>query len=143
MSEGTLVGDWLWWRLGYLCGAFVVVKLLGTLWCFTELRRKWRSVPELWALDWLDIVYRVEHEFGVTLVAADFEVLPKDARAELTAGQLWEIVVARQRAAGATMPADGWARLAVALSEALNVRPSRIASGSRLYADLGMILGIE
>lgn len=77
------------------------------------------------------------------LVAAGFEEMPTDARAELTAGQLWDLVAARLQAAGATMPADGWARLSVALSEALNVRTSRVASGSRLYADLGMIHGME
>lgn len=79
------MAEWAEWTIASLCGAFSVVQLLGTLWCVVEFHRRWRSVPELWALDWLDIVYRVEHEFGVALAAADFKGLPAEKRAALTA----------------------------------------------------------
>lgn len=53
------------------------------------------------------------------------------------------MVATRLRVAGLEVPPDGWPRLQVALSAALNVRPTRITTGSRLYADLGMIHGVE
>src|SRR4051812_6835559 len=104
--------------LGLACAAVVLVKVLGTLALFLTLRRKWRSVPELWGLDWLDIVYRVEQAFGVVLVAADFEGLSTAARVELTAGQLWEVIGARLASVGSSAPPDGWPQLVTILAEA-------------------------
>jgi hypothetical protein len=64
---------WLGGALGWLCGALGVAKFLLAGWCILELWRKGRSVPELWSIDWLDIVYRLKREFGVTIAAGDFE----------------------------------------------------------------------
>jgi hypothetical protein len=38
---------------------------------------------------------------------------------------------------------DGWARFVTLLSEALNVGARRILPESRLYADLGVVYGLE
>jgi hypothetical protein len=137
------LGELLWWGLASLCAAVAVLQLVGRVWCLVELQRKWRAAPELWGIDWLDVVYRVEWAFGVALTAADFEGWPPDERAGLTAGQLRELVIGKLRAAGAEAPADSWDRVVALLSEALNVRASRIVPGSRLYADLGMVYGLE
>jgi hypothetical protein len=133
------MGEWL----GWVCWAVAAMQFLAACWSFLELHRKWRSVPELWGVDWLDIVYRLEREFRVTLTAVDFEGQPGAARVKLTAGQLWELVKAKIVAADTEVPADGWERVVAVLAKALTVKPRRIAPGSRLYADLGMIYGIE
>jgi hypothetical protein len=129
--------------LGWVCGAVAAMQCLAACWCFVELHRKWRSVPELWGVNWLDIAYRMEREFGITLTEADFESLPAAARVALTAGQLWELVKAKFMAADDEVPTDGWDRVVAVLAEALTIKPSRIAPDSRLYADLGMAYGIE
>jgi acyl carrier protein len=135
--------DWVWWVSSAVCGALVVAQILGVITCLFRLRRTWRSAPELWSLDWLDIVYRIESEFGVVLAAADFEALPPTARAELTAGQLWEVVAAKLATAGTSEPADGWQRVVAILSQSLNVPSERITPSARLYADLGMMYGLD
>jgi hypothetical protein len=137
------MGEWLWWVLGSLFGLFAVVKLLGGIWCLVELCRKWRGAFELWGIDWLDIVYRLEREFGVSLTAADFAGWSPEARVALTAGQLWEVVAVRICASGRDVPADGWDRVVAALSESLNGKPLRIVPHARLYADLGMLHGLD
>ena len=134
---------WLWSVLGWICGTFVVVKIIAGCWCFAELRREWRAVPELWGVDWLDIVFRLEREFGVKLTAADLVGWPPAARVALTAGQLWMLVAMKITATGRETPANGWERAVAAFAEALNVKRNRIAPSSRLYADLGMIDGID
>jgi hypothetical protein len=90
------MGDYLWCVLGFVCAAFVAVKFIGGFWCLMELRRKWRSTPELWSIGWLDIVFRLEREFGVTLNAVEFEGLQTAERVELTAGQLWELIASKK-----------------------------------------------
>ncbi|QJW93762.1 hypothetical protein [Frigoriglobus tundricola] len=137
------MGEWLRWAFGWACGALAVLKFAAGLWCWVELRRKWLELPELWGVDWLDIVFRVERAFGMPLTAADFAGWTTGARVGLTAGQLWELVADKLRGAGAEVPADGWERVVAVLSEALNVRAERIATESRLCADLDMGSGPE
>jgi hypothetical protein len=137
------MGEWLWLVLGSLFGLFAFVKILGGIWCLVELGRKWRGAFELWGIDWLDIVYRLERDFGVSLTAADFAVWSPEVRVALTAGQLWEIVAAKIRASGREVPGDGWNRVVAALSGALNVKPLRIFPQARLFADLGMLRGLD
>ena len=137
------MGEWLWWVLGSICGLFAVLKLLLGIWCLVELCRKWRGASELWGIDWVDIVYRLEREFGASLTAADFAGFSPEGRVALTAGQLWVVVAAKIRASGRDVPADGWDRLVAALSEALNVKPVRIVPDAGLYADLGMLAGLD
>src|SRR5262249_38673375 len=98
---------------------------------------------ELWGLDWLDIVYRLEYTFGVTLTAADFAGLSPEAQQALTAGQLWEVVAARIRTSGQEVPADGWDQVVARLSESLHVKPRQIVPDAQLYADLGMVHGLD
>jgi hypothetical protein len=97
----------------------------------------------LWGLDWLDIVWRLERQFAIHLRGADFERFSAEERNGLTAGRLWDVVVEKMRTAGIEVPGDALARVVVALSEALNVDVERIAPDSRLYADLGMLYGVD
>lgn len=69
------MGEWLTWLLGSACGAIAVVQFFGGIWCWIELRRKWSSCAELWGVDWLDVVFRLEREFGISLSGTDFEAL--------------------------------------------------------------------
>jgi hypothetical protein len=132
------VSEWLWYALWAVCElAFVVAYICFHRELFNS-RCEWRNASELWGIDWLDILYRLNREFGVVLTAADFEELPADARSALTAGQLWEVVAAKLRVAGTTPPPDGWQRLVETLSEALSVKRQRITPESRLLEDLGM-----
>jgi acyl carrier protein len=137
------MAEWVAWMLGFVCIGLAVLKLAGGLWCLVELHRKWRSIPEFWSIDWLDIVFRVQREFGVVLSAHDFEDWTVEARLSLTAGQLWELVGGKLTRTGSDVPADGWPRVVTVLAEALNVKPARITPESRLYGDLGMTRGIE
>jgi hypothetical protein len=136
------MNEWLWHVSGSICGVFAALQFIGGLWFMLEMRRKWRSVPELWSIDWLDIVYRLQREFRIKFTGTDFEGLSADARVELTAGLLWDLVAARVGGLGWEVPADGWERVVGVLSEALNVKPRQITPGSRLYADLGMVYGL-
>lgn len=117
-----------------LCAA----RTLTQIWCLAELR-KWRTVPELRGIDWLDIVYRLERDLGVRVSASDFENLQGVERINLSAGQLWELAAAKLRSSGRQVPSDGWERVVATLSEALNVRRTRVTPSSRLFADLGMV----
>src|SRR5262245_9126801 len=120
------MAEWLAYLFGWGCGALAVLKAAAGAWLLAELVRKWRATPGLWGIDWLDIGFRLEREFGVALSGTDFAALSAEARAALTAGQLWGSVASRLRAAGRTPPEDGWGRLARALSEALNVPAERV-----------------
>ena len=48
------MGEWLKWICGSLCVAAAVLQIAGVVWVLFELRRKWRTVPELWSRDWLE-----------------------------------------------------------------------------------------
>jgi hypothetical protein len=133
----------LCWLFGPLCGLLALLQFVAGMWFLIELRRKWRSVPEFWSVDWLHIIHHLKQAFGVTLTSRDFETMPAEVRGTLTAGQLWEVVVSKLMAAGHAVPADGWERAVGAISEALNVKPRRIAPDSRLYMDLGMAYGLD
>jgi hypothetical protein len=134
------MGEWVQYLAGSICLLLAAAQLAAGLWAFTELRKR-RSVPEFFGLDWLDIVFRVERQFGVSLTVRDFECFPPEALRVLTAGQLWDAISAKLQTAGREVPLDGWEQIVAALSEALNVKAKRITSGSRLYADLGMQYG--
>jgi hypothetical protein len=136
---GEWLGGLLWWVFVFLA----ILQIALRVWCLIELQRKWRSLPELWGLDWLDVVYRVQRALGVPLTAADFVDLSDKARRALTAGQLWERIASHLGATGRPVPANGWDQVVGALSEALNVDHDRISPNSRLYADLGMRPGLD
>ena len=126
-----------------LFALLAIVQITGSAWCHLVLRRHWRSVPELWGIDWLDVVWRLEQEFEVDLKGSDFERFTAKERTGLTAGQLWDAVVGKLRQTGIEVPGNGWERLVVALCEAFNVDAERINPDSRLYADLGMLYGVD
>lgn len=128
--------------VGHLTGAFAGLKVVGSAWCLFELR-KWRATPEFWALDWIDTVFRIQTVFGVRLTATDFQDWTAAERADLTAGQLWNVIVRKLPEANTPIPIEGWQLLAAALSAALCVPTNRISTESRLYADLDMIYGRE
>src|SRR5262245_44915293 len=101
-----------------------------------DLRRK--SVPELWGLDWLGILYRLERSFDVVFDRTDFAAIPAHRRVFLTAGQLWDLVAAKLGMESRTVPDDGWDKVLAAVSEELNVKPVNVQRESTLYAELDM-----
>jgi hypothetical protein len=125
----------------FAAGAVVQIILKAT--CIVALRRHWQSVPELWGIDWLDVVWRLERELKVKLTGSDFERFTAEERIGLTAGQLCEVVVEKLRQAGIQIPGNGWEHLVVALFEALNVDAEQVNPDARLYADLGMLDGVD
>jgi hypothetical protein len=137
-----VVKDLAEWFTGTICMSLIAAQIISLIWCAIELRKNWWSTSEFWGVDWLDIVCRVEREFGVSLTAADFADWSPEARAALSAGQLWELVEAKRATVAIAGSPAGWPRLAVVLSEALNVPIDRIDLHSRLYGDLGMVRGI-
>jgi hypothetical protein len=126
-----------------LFALLAVVQITGRAWCHLVLRRHWRSVPELWGIDWLDVVWRLEREFKLKLTGSDFERFTAEERTGLTAGQLWYTVAGKLRQTGIEVPGNGWERSIVALCEALNVDAERVNPDARLYADLGMLYGVD
>jgi hypothetical protein len=129
---------WFAWIVGALCGFIAIFKVLGGFVCLVALYRKWSGVSDLWAIDWLDVVFRMEREFGISLTGDDFAGLSRENRLSLTAGQLWEVVAAKINQAGHDVPGDSWGRVVSELAEALNVPRKRISPDARLYAELGM-----
>lgn len=109
-SESIKIQSWRFMSLGL---GFVLICLLfalqfgGRIWFAWLLHRHWALVPELYGIAWLDIVFRLERAFGVSLKGSDFETIPPDSRVELSAGQLWEVVAAKLQSAGKSLPLDG------------------------------------
>jgi acyl carrier protein len=136
------MGEWFWDGMIALLAVYCAVSLFCTAWCLLELRRNWRSAPELWGLDWLDVVWRLERELGVHLTGADFGRFSVEERGQITAGRLWDVAIERLRIAGTEVPGDGLERVVKSLCEALNVDAERITPDSRLYEDLGMPYGM-
>jgi hypothetical protein len=89
-------------------------------------------------VDWFDIRFRLERRFGVGIEYADFDHLTSRGRADLTAGDLYEVLCKRIRAVGRRVPYSCWNGLRRDLAEALNVSPFSIRQESRLARDLGM-----
>jgi hypothetical protein len=58
--------------LVYLLLASGVLKVVAMVWCVYDLRGK--SIPELWGIDWLDIVYRIERIHHAARNAAGLNV---------------------------------------------------------------------
>jgi hypothetical protein len=89
-------------------------------------------------VDWLDIRFRLERRFDVRIEHADFDHLRGRSRADLTAGELFEVVCVRLRSAGRPVPPSAWNGVRLELAQALNVSPLGIRRGSWLAGDLGM-----
>jgi hypothetical protein len=125
-------------------GLLMVLQAISRLMCVVELHRKWRSIPELWGIDWLDLTCRIHHEFGVELTGADFERWSPQQRIALTAGQLWELVQERlTQDVYVAMGSSGWDRFVKLVSGALVVKQHRITAASRLHVDLGMTYELD
>jgi hypothetical protein len=125
---------------GWLCVgpvmALWLVQVVSLLYCWHALRQK--SPRILWCIDWIDILFRLEREFGITFCPSDFQHLVSQQPPDITAGELFAIVRRKVWDTGRPVPADGWQRLTGNLSQALNVEASPILCDSRLRADLGM-----
>lgn len=89
-------------------------------------------------VDWLDIRFRLERRFDVRIELTDFAHLRGRDRADLTAGELFEVVCRRIRATGRDVPPSAWNGVRLELAQALNVSPLGIRRESWLVADLGM-----
>lgn len=94
-------------------------------------------------IDYLDIAFRIEKEFGViTRGKLDFSADPvegrgRNQRSSVTAGALHDRVCDLLRAEGRAAPEDSWPRLQACISEALGVPLTEIRRESRLVKDLG------
>ena len=90
-------------------------------------------------IDWFDVRFRLERVFEVELRPADFQHLWTDRRvADLTAGELHEVICAKLRSQGRPVPFSSWNRVRRELAEALAISPFAIRRSSWLLADLGM-----
>jgi hypothetical protein len=90
-------------------------------------------------IDWFDVRFRLERTFESRLRSVDFEHLWAERRvADLTAGELHDLVCALLRAKGRTVPISSWNRVRRELAESLNISPFAIRRSSWLTADLGM-----
>jgi hypothetical protein len=61
-------------------------------------------------LDWFELRLRIERDFGVRIRQSDFQFMADERRADLTAGELYQVVCAKLRAAGRPIPWGAWNR---------------------------------
>jgi len=130
------MSDLLFGVLDWLCGGLAAIQFVAGLICLYSLCRK--SVPELWGINWIDILFRLERDFQLEFHPSDFQRFRGQRRTDLTAGELYEIVQTKLSAAGRPVPCGAWYRMKIAIHEALNVSPLAVRRHSRLYADMGM-----
>jgi hypothetical protein len=89
-------------------------------------------------VDWFDVRFRLERRFGVRIEYADFPDRTGGERADLTAGELYDVLCKRIRIARRPVPYGCWNGLRLDLADALNVSPLSIRREIRLSNDLGM-----
>src|SRR5262245_44197833 len=128
------MADWAGWLCSGLFAALAVLQFLGGLYCWYSLCRK--SVPALWSIDWIDVLFRLEKEFRICFCSDDFRHIQDEA--DITAGELFAIVCRKVQEAGRPVPFGSWQRIRLVLHEALRASPWRIRRESRLRADLRM-----
>jgi hypothetical protein len=91
-------------------------------------------------IDFLDVAFRIEKQFGVRIEPAD--ILPawtKDDRNDVTAGEFHEIICEKCREQGIKVPRSSWNQLKLALVDALGVTPSEIKKDAWLRKDLDFV----
>ena len=90
-------------------------------------------------IDLLDICFRIEKRYHVTLDAADLlSLVNREPPTDITAGDLHFLVGAKLREAGRPVPRSLWNGIRIALAEGLGVTPMDIKPGSWLIKELGM-----
>jgi hypothetical protein len=89
-------------------------------------------------MDFLDIVFRLERRYGVNLQREHFEHVLTRMKAELTAGDLLEVVCGQLRCSGRPIPPSTWNGIRLEVARAFNISPFTIRRESKLVGDLGM-----
>ena len=90
-------------------------------------------------IDLLDIRFRIEKRFGVTLEIGDMECFAANRHPfDITAAELHFLVGAKLQEAGRPVPRGCWNGIRLVLAEALCVSPHKIKPESWLVKDLGM-----
>lgn len=90
-------------------------------------------------MEFLDITFRAEKQFGVKLRMRDFvrlNCIP--ATRDPTAGELHDWICQACRAAGKPVPHSSWHRVKRIIVDATGLSPSVIRKDSLLSADLGI-----
>jgi hypothetical protein len=89
-------------------------------------------------IDFLDIEFRIEKEFGIALQVSDLNSV-SDARdrSDITAGELHFIIGCKLRESGRPVPRSIWNKVRIVLSQALGVSPHSIKPESWIIKDLG------
>lgn len=94
-------------------------------------------------VDWLDLHFRLEREFGITLTPditqPHIARLSSDRpRKSVTAGEVLEMVVAACSAQDRPVPPSAWTRVKRCIAQTGGVSPKRIRQTSLLNEDLGL-----
>jgi len=89
-------------------------------------------------IDWIEIRFNIEKRFGIRITHEDFRHLEAIGRADLTAGELHDIICTKLRSLGHPVPISSWNSLRLELAHALGISPFSIRRSSWLTADLGM-----
>ncbi len=89
------------------------------------------------SLDWLDLVFRVKHEFAVCLKREDFDK-PARGPCDISVGEVYDVICRRLQMTGVSGTFGSWNRFRRVVAESLNVSPLKIRRNSRLYGDLEM-----
>jgi acyl carrier protein len=91
-------------------------------------------------MDVLEIVFRVEDEFGVTLTPEDFDEVcqrPSALRSDFRAGDVQFLIGCRLREAGRPVPEDIWERVRSILATITGVERDRVRPESWVVHELG------
>ena len=95
-------------------------------------------------IDCLDIVFRLEKEFGLMFHRGQLGWPEDDARRRkpplsgFTAGQLHEQVCNVLSRQGLEIPPDSWVRVRGCIATALQLKPEQVRREDRLIEDLGV-----
>lgn len=91
-------------------------------------------------LDFLDVVFEIEKQFGVRICAADLtESEEWDAsKNDCTAGALHRIICRKCEEEGVPVPRSSWNRMRIALMKSAGVAADEIKEGAWLVHDLDM-----
>lgn len=91
-------------------------------------------------LDFLDVSFEIEKQFGVRIVPADLiESSEWDAaKKDCTAGGLHRIICQKCEAEGIPVPRSSWNRMRIALMKSAGIDADEVKEGAWLIHDLDM-----
>lgn len=93
-------------------------------------------------IDFYDLIFRLEKRFGIELERVSDsrwkEIFLTRNPPDITAGELYEVVIQKIQEQGREMPANGWAMFCFEVSRCLGVHESDIKPESLLAGELGM-----